>query len=84
MCGALKMKPSLYLYKQNQRGIELYFNELSTIDGLKAIDKSDKIKLTSIGATLYKDYGFATEKEFPEFNQPNELIDFFTKPERLD
>ena len=70
------MKPSLYLYKQNEAGIELYFNEISTIDGLKAIDKSDKIKLTSIGATLYKDYGFATEKEFPEFNQSNELIDF--------
>ena len=73
------MKPSLYLYKQNQNGIELYFKEISTVDGLKAIDKSDKIKLTSIGATLYKDYGFATEKEFPEFNQANELVDFLNQ-----
>ena len=70
------MKPSLYLYKQNQNGIELYFNEISTVEGLKAISKSDKINLSSIGATLYKDYGFVTEKEFPEFHQPNALIEF--------
>lgn len=70
------MKPSLYLYKQNEHGIELYFNEISTVEGLKAFNKSDIIKLKSIGATLYKDYGFATEKEFPEFNQLRELIDF--------
>lgn len=73
------MNPSLYLYKQNENGVELYFNEVSTIDGLKAIDKSDEIKLSSIGATLYKDYGFATEKEFPEFNKTDALIEFLNQ-----
>ncbi len=73
------MKPSLYLYKETENGIELYFGEISTVDGLKAIDKSDEIKLTTIGATLYKNYGFATEKEFPVFNKTDELIKFLNQ-----
>ena len=73
------MEPSLYLYKETENGLELYFNEISTIDGLKAIEKSDKIKLTSFGATLYKNYGFATQKEIPEFYKTDELIDFLNK-----
>ena len=73
------MKPSLYLYRKIENGIEMYFNEISTIDGLKAINKSDKIKLTSIGATSYKNYGFATEKEFPEFNVKDAFYKELTK-----
>lgn len=70
------MKPSLYLYTETENGIELYFNEISTIEGLETIDKLDEIKLHSIGATLYKDYGFATKENFPEFQRTEELMTF--------
>ncbi|WP_299255187.1 hypothetical protein [uncultured Lacinutrix sp.] len=58
------MKPLLYLYKEPEKGFELYFNGISTVFGLKAIDKSDNIRLTSI---VCRNYGFATLKAFPEF-----------------
>lgn len=58
------MKPLLYLYKESEKGFESYFYGISTVFGLKAIDKSDNIRLTSI---VYKNYGFASEKAFPEF-----------------
>ncbi len=74
-----KMKPSLYLYKQSEKGFELYFGETSTISGLKAINDSEQIRLTAIGATLYKKYGYATEKEFPKFNKTTKLIEFFNQ-----
>lgn len=70
------MYPSLYLYKETSIGFELYFHEISTIDGLKAIPESDKIRLTSVGATLFQNKGYATEKDFPEFAKSKELIKF--------
>lgn len=70
------MKPSLYLYSETEIGIELYFNEISTIEGLETIDKLHEIKLHSIGATLYKDHGFATKEDFPEFQRTEELMSF--------
>jgi len=56
---------------------------ISTIDGLKALAESDEIRIISIGATHYKDYGFATEKEFPKFTNPVQLVDFFSQEEEI-
>lgn len=70
------MIPILYLYKETNGGVELYFNALSTLNGLEAIDGSDQIKLIAVGATGFKNYGYATAKEFPVFNHASELIAF--------
>lgn len=73
------MMPLLYLYKESEKGFELYFNGISTVFGLKAIEKTDNIRLTSIGSTLYKNYGFTTLKAFPEFIKVDKLINFLNQ-----
>ncbi len=73
------MKPSLYLYKKTKNTIQLYFGEISTINGLKALNGDEKIKLISIGATMYKKYSWASKKEFPSFNTICKLTNFFNK-----
>ncbi len=66
----------LYLYEEKENSIKLYFGETSTLEGLNALEKKSKIKIVAFGATLYKNYGWASEKELPNFNQVEELIEF--------
>lgn len=70
------MKPSLYLLEPQGDAVALYCNGISTLLGLKALDPSDRIKLITIGATCYQNFGFATEADFSPFNQVQELIAF--------
>ncbi len=70
------MHPKVYLYREQDEYFELYLGGFSTLDGLKAIDPNLKVELIEIGATSYKRYGFATEKEFPNWERVQELISF--------
>lgn len=59
------MKPSIYSYSETDKGFELYLGGYSTLEGLRAFDKSASMKITGFGATLYKNYGWATETQLP-------------------
>ncbi len=70
------MNPSVYLYNETDNGIELYLGGCSTLDGLSLIDKHAQLNITSFGATCYKKYGWATEKEIPELKSIDEAMVF--------
>ena len=69
------MNPSVYLYNETDKGIELYLGECSTLDGLSLVDKNTKLNIINFGATCYKKYGWATENELPELtNVDNTML----------
>ena len=70
------MNPSVYLYNEKNNGYEIYLGECSILDGLSLLAKSQEITITSFGATLYKDYGWATESELPSLKSVGEVINF--------
>jgi len=71
------MNPTVYLYKEKDNEFELYLGEFTTLAGLNAIDSKINVELVSVGASNYHDYGWATEKEFPDWNSVAEVISFF-------
>ena len=71
------MNPTIYLYREKENEFELYLGEFSTLDGLKSINEKLKIQLVNIGASNYKKYGWATEKEFPDWKTVKEVKLFF-------
>ncbi len=77
------MNPTVYLYKEKKNEFELYLGEFSTLDGLKAINEKLRVKLVSIGASNYKKYGWATEKEFPDWKTVQELRSFFEREDEF-
>jgi hypothetical protein len=70
------MKPSVYLYNETDKDYELYLGGYSTLEGLSVFDESASLSITSFGATLYKKYGWATEKELPQLDSVGSLIKF--------
>jgi len=74
---------SLFLYREQQGQFELHLSEFSTLDGLKAIDEDLNVKLIGVGASGYKNYGWATEKEFPNWNTVKEIKSFFELDEEI-
>ncbi len=69
--------------KETTEGILLSFGEVSTVVGLSAIEKSEKINVISIGALFYKNYGYATEEELPKFETITQWIEFLTQEENI-
>ncbi|AZZ92639.1 hypothetical protein EUZ85_18680 [Hahella sp. KA22] len=70
------MNPSVYLYNEVNNVYKIYLGECSVLDGLSLIEKSQEIVITNFGATLYKDYGWATEAELPLLKNVGEVIAF--------
>ncbi len=70
------MKPSIYLYEETPKGIQLYLGECSTMDGLSIIDEKTPIDIISFGATCYKKYGWATESELPDLPNVGNVLSF--------
>ncbi|MEP6902339.1 MAG: hypothetical protein ABJA66_11350 [Actinomycetota bacterium] len=70
------MNPSVYLFRESKKGIELYFGEFSTLDGLSCLNQQTKAQITRFGATGYKEFGWATENELPALNTVAEIIEF--------
>lgn len=70
------MNPSVYLYKKSDKGFELYLGDFSTIDGLSCFDLQTKAQVINLGASSYKNFGWATENEIPELNTVAEVIEF--------
>ncbi len=71
------MNPTVYLYREKENEFELYLGEFTTFNGLNSIDENLKVRLVSIGASNYKKYGWATEKEFPNWKIVQEVKSFF-------
>ena len=78
------MSPSLYLYKESNEAFELYFGECSTLEGLSVFDAMTEISITNFGASSYKNYGWATEKELPNLHNIGAVIDFLKKEDEID
>src|SRR5215203_4376463 len=70
------MNPSVYLFRESEKGFELYLGEFSTIDGLSCFNPQIKAQITSFGASGYKRFGWATENELPALNTVAEIIEF--------
>ena len=73
------MRPKVYLYRKKDKEYELYLGEYSTLDGLKAVNSKLKVNLLNIGATLYRQYGYAVVNDFPTWNTVKDVILFFEK-----
>ena len=71
------MSPNVYLYREKDKEFELYLGGFSTFDGLNSIDENLKVQLVSIGASNYKEYGWATEMQFPDWETVREVKSFF-------
>ena len=70
------MNPSVYLFRESEKGFELYLGDFSTLDGLLCLNPQSEAKITEFGATCYKQFGWATENELPALNTVAEIIDF--------
>lgn len=77
------MSPTVYLYRERENAFELYLGEFSTFNGLSSIDENLKIRLVSVGASNYKKYGWATEKEFPNWKTVKEVKSFFEQEDEF-
>jgi len=71
------MSPSVYLYRETKSEYELYLGEFSTLYALKAINETLNVQLINIGASNYRKFGWATEKEFPDWKTVKEVKSFF-------
>ncbi len=70
------MRPDVYLYDETDRGCELYLGEYSLIKGLSLFDESSQVEVLKLGATCYRNYGWATEKDIPKFETLGSFISF--------
>ncbi len=70
------MNPNVYYYNETSNGFELFLGDYSTLEGLSLFDQEASIEITSFGATCYKKYGWATEKELPKFDNVSSIISF--------
>ncbi len=70
------MNPSVYLYKNSEKGFKLYLGDFSTIDGLSCFDPKTKAQIVNFGASSYRNFGWATENEIPKLNTVAEIIKF--------
>jgi len=77
------MTPELYLYRESEKGFEFYVSEFSTVSGLLLFEKKSHISVVRFGATLYKQYGWATEKEIPVLNTVGEVVEFLLSEESI-
>lgn len=70
------MNPSVYLYNATDAGFELYFGQFCTSDGLSLLEPENEITITALGATCYKNYGWATQNDVPIVKTVGEFLSF--------
>ena len=71
------VQPSLFYYSEDGSTSRLYVAEFSTEQALRLFDSTLPIEITDFGATCYKKYGWAMEKELPRIKTIGELCVFF-------
>ncbi len=74
--GEKNMKPRIYYYNEKPNEFEFYLGECSTAEGLSLFDEGSEIEIISFGATNYKSYGWATEKDIPKLVNVGEIVSF--------
>lgn len=79
-----RMRPSVYLYNETHNGVEVYFGEYSTLEGLSLLDKSTELYVTKFGATSYRRYGWATENDIPLLRSVGSVIQFLESENNID
>ena len=72
------MNPYLYLYKENNDTYQIYLGGVSTLQGLSFFAEENVLSVVEFGATLYKQYGWASEKEIPSLKTIKDTISFLT------
>lgn len=75
------MPPSVYRYEETNEGHKLYLGSFSTQEGLSIFLPQTTVALTEAGASNYKQYGWATEKNFPEFKTAHDIVHFLKNEE---
>jgi hypothetical protein len=69
---------SIYLYDKTNKGFEFFIGGCSVANGLSFLTGDTGIRITSFGATCFKNYGWATESELPEIRTVAEAVSFLT------
>ena len=64
---------NVFSYRQHNNLFELFLSEISTIDCLTHFEQNTSLKINEFGATCYKKYGFATDKNLPKINAVKDL-----------
>lgn len=77
------MIPSLFLYKEREDKYLFYVLELSTLDCVKLLPSHLEIEIVDFGATLYKNFGFATKNDIPKLKTVQDLTVFLEKEGEL-
>lgn len=70
------MNPTIYLYNKSENGFELCLGGTSTLEGLRVLASDAELTITGFGATSYKKYGWATEKDLPPLKCVGSVIGF--------
>ena len=70
------MSSYVYQYNETVQGFELHIGPFSLLEAASLINKKTKLSITSLGATCYKKFGWATEQEIPIINNIESLIVF--------
>jgi len=71
------MTPSIYQFNHSDIGFEIYLGEFSTSEGLSVFDENTELEITCFGATLFKEYGWATENDIPSLRNVRSVKEFF-------
>jgi len=79
----MRSYPSTYRLEQTETAYELYLGEYSSLEGLGLLPIDLQIENITLGASNYKRYGWATEKEFPSFNTSGELAEFLEREDEI-
>lgn len=77
------MYPSVYLFSKKEEWFCLYLDQFSTLEALCLLPSTLEIKITCFGASCYKNYGWATEKDIPALYTIQDLRDFFQNNESI-
>lgn len=79
----MRAYPTTYLFEQTETYHMLYLGEYSSLEGLRIVPNDLEIEKIELGASNYKNYGWATEKEFPYFKNSGELTEFLEREDEI-
>ena len=71
------MKKTVFLYNEKDNTFRFRIGNLTTAKCLANFNAESEISISDFGATLYKKYGWATEKDIPKMQTIKEVVYFF-------
>ncbi|MBU2709203.1 hypothetical protein KCM76_24620 [Zooshikella marina] len=70
------MRFNPFLYNDHGNMVELYVGGCETVDAIRLFDNNESFSVDCLGATLYKDFGWATESDIPIIKTVGEFVNF--------